>query len=206
MRRPSRTTAIRVAAMVGLVVIGRSLPAGGRAAPPGPPPHEIRPARVEIRPAPVETARAASQRILDAYASYPRIGPTEAEKSVRDLATTAAADRLAADLRADLARLAVGYAGGATQVWAGPLAIRETAVNQLVRREEVWFARVVVPPGRAPYVEWRLAVLGLVWERDRWRLDTFDESPGPRPAEMLGAPDSAVELIGRLDGFSAERS
>jgi len=199
MRRPRPTTAIRVAAMVGLVVIGRSLPAGGRAAPPAPPPQEI-------RPAPVETARAASQRILDAYASYPSIGPAEAEKSVRALATMAAADRLAADLRADLARLAVGYAGGATQVWAGPLAIRETAVNQSVRREEVWFARVVVPPGRAAYVEWRLAVLGLVWESDRWRLDTFDEGPGPRPAEVPGGPDPVPELIGRLDGFSTERT
>lgn len=199
MRRPTRTTAIRVAAMVGLVVIGRSLPAGGRAAPPAPPPQGI-------RPAPVETARAAGQRILDAYATYPSLGAAEAEKSLRDLATAAAADRLAADLRTDLARLATGYPGGVTRVWAGPLAIRETVVNQSVRREEVWFARVVVPPGRAAYVEWRLAVLGLAWERDRWRLDTFDEAPGPRPAEAPGGPDSPFDIIGRLDGFSGERT
>ena len=199
MRWPTRTTAIRVAAMVGLVVIGRSLPAGGRPAPPAPSPQEIRPEAVE-------TARAASHRILDAYASYPSLGAAEAEKSVRDLATAAAADRLAAELRADLVRLAAGYPGGTTKVWAGPLAIRETVVNQSVRREEVWFARVVAPPGRAAYVEWRLAVLGLVWERDRWRLDTFDEGPGPRPTETPGGPDSAVEIVSRLDGFSGERT
>ena len=90
-------------------------------------------------------------------------------------------------------------------MWAGALAFRETVVSQSVRREEVWFARVVVPPGRAAYVEWRLAVLGLVWERERWRLDTFDEGLGPRPAEAPGAPDPVTELIGRLDGFSEER-
>lgn len=154
----------------------------------------------------METARAAGQRILDAYASYPSLGGAEAEANLRDLATTSAADRLAVDLRADLARLAAGYPGGATKVWPGPLAIRETVVNQSVRREEVWFARVVVPPGLPAYVEWRLATLGLVWERDQWRLDTFDEGPGPRPAEAPGGPDSAVELTGRLSGFTGERT
>lgn len=198
MRRPARTIATRMAAVVGLVALGRSLPSGGRAAP-------ATGALQEIRSAPPETARAAGQRILVAYASYPSIGATEAEESVRELATAAAADRLAADLRGDLARLAAGYPGGSTKVWAGALAFRETVVSQFVRTEEAWFARVVAPPGRSAYVEWRQAVLGLVWERDRWRLDSFDEGPGPRPAEAPGAPDPATDLIRRLDGFSEER-
>ena len=116
MTRPTRITIVRVAAMVGLVAIARSLPARGGAAPPKPPaaPGATNPAPIS---APVQTARATARRILAAYASYPSLSAAGAEKSVRELASSASADRLAADVRADLDRLAVGYPGGATKVW-----------------------------------------------------------------------------------------
>ena len=203
MKRPNRITIVRVAAMVGLVVIARSLPARGRAAPPTPPaaPGATTPAPVA---APVQTARATANRILATYASYPTLSAADAEKSVRELASGAAADRLAADLRADLARLAAGYPGGATRVWVGPLAVREKVMSPVERREEVWFARVVAPPGRDVYAEWRLATLELIWERDGWRLNTFDEVAGPQPAVPPGSPDPSAEILTRLGGFSGE--
>jgi hypothetical protein len=197
-RRPTRTTAIRVAVMIGLVVIGRSLPARSRTS--APPPAAAPTTGIMAREAP----RTAASRILAAYASYPARDPAEVEKSMRDLASAAAAERLAADLHADLARLAAGYPGGATRVWAGPLAVRETTVAENRRREEVWFARVVAPPGRDVYVESRLATLGLVWERDRWRLDTFDETAGPRPGATPGGVDPPAAFVAALSGFIAE--
>jgi hypothetical protein len=150
--------------------------------------------------APIETAR----RILAAYASYPTIGVDDAESSVRELASGSAADRLAADVRADLARLAAGYPGGTTRVWAGPLAMRETVVSPVGRREEVWLTRVVAPPGRAVYAEWRLATLGLVWERNGWKLDSFQEVVGPQPSAPPGSPESPAEILTTLTGFSGE--
>jgi hypothetical protein len=154
--------------------------------------------------APAETARTTARRILAAYASYPTIGVDDAQRSVRELASGSAADRLAADVRADLARLAAGYPGGATRVWAGPLAMRETVVSPAGRREEVWLARVVAPPGRVVYAEWRLATVGLVWERNGWRLDTFQEAVGPRPSVPPGSPEAPAEILTTLTGFSGE--
>ena len=201
MKRPNRITIVRVAAMVGLVVIARSLPARGRAAPPLAAPGPTTPAPA---PAPVKTAQATARQILATYASYPSLSAADAEKSLRELASGAAADRLAADLRADLARLAAGYPGGATRVWVGPLAVRETVLSPVGRREEVWFARVVAPPGRDVYAEWRLATMGLIWERDGWRLDTFEEAVGPRPALPPGSSDPPAEILIRLRGFTGE--
>lgn len=190
--------------MVGLVAIARSLPAGGRADPPSPPLAAREATNAAPVTAPVETARVTARRVLAAYASYPSVNAADAEKSVRELASGAAADRLAADMRADLDRLAVGYPGGATRVWVGPLAVRETVMSPVGRREEVWFARVVAPPDRDVYAEWRLATLGLVWEREAWRLDTFDEAAGPRPTLPPGSPDSPAEILTRLSGFNED--
>ena len=203
MRRPTRVTIVRVAAMAGIVIIARSLPARGRAATPAPSTAPGVTAPASATP-PVETARVAARRILAAYASYPSLGADGAARSVRELASASAADRLATDVRADLARLAGGYPGGATRVWAGLLAMRETVVSPAGRSEEVWLARVVAPPGPAVYAEWRLATLGLVWERNGWRLDTFDEVVGPRPSVAPGSTESPAEILTTLTGFTAE--
>ena len=82
--------------------------------------------------------------------------------------------------------------------------MRETVISPVGRREEVWFARVVAPPDRDVYAEWRLATLGLVWEREGWRLDTFDEVAGPRPTLPPGSPDPPAEILTGLSGFNED--
>ncbi len=148
----------------------------------------------------------AGERILAAYAGYPMLTASEAETSLREIASAEAATRLVVELRADLARLAAGYPGGRTRLWVGPLATRETVVDEHRRTVEVWFSRVVAPPRREVYVEWRLGRLDLVWERDGWRLDGLDEGAGPRPAALPGGADPAAEILSALDGFVPGRT
>jgi hypothetical protein len=149
-------------------------------------------------------ATVAAQRILATYATYPGLPLAQAEASLRGMASIGAMDRLVGELDADLARLTAGYPGGPTRVWQGVLATRETGRDDHARRVRVWFTRVVAPPGRPVYVEWRLATLDLLWERDGWRLDGFDEIAGPRPLALPGTADSAEVIRSALDGFTPE--
>jgi len=203
-RSPNRTTAVRILAVASLVVIARVVPGGPRRGAPAAQPAMAAavPAAGQSLRSVRETPTTAALRILAAYATYPRLPLPEAEASIRGMATIRAMDRLVAELDADLARLAAGYPGGPTRVWEGPLATREIGADELSRRVEVWFARVVAPPGRPVYSEWRLATLDLLWERGGWRLDRMDEAPGPRPVRLPGGADPAAALLTAVDGFT----
>ena len=204
MTRPNRTTAIRILAVASLVIIGRALPGSPRRG--APPAQSALAAVVPDAGQPARSVRktptTAALQILATYASYPALSLPEAEASVRGLATIRSLDRLVAELDADMARLAAGYPGGPTRVWDGALATREIGNDEFARRVEVWFVRVVAPPGRPVYAEWRLATLDLQWQRDGWRLDQMDEAPGPRPVGLPGASDPAVSVHAALDGFT----
>ena len=202
MRREHRTTVIRVVAVASLVVLARSLTGGGDSrahdAPSTPPvPAASLGARAER-----EMPSHASQRILAEYARYPSLSEPDAEAALRETASQASADGLVAALHADLTRLAAGYPGGPTRLWVGPLAARESAVAASRAKVEVWFCRVVAPPGRPVYAEWLVGRFDLVWERDAWRLDGFDELPGPRPAALPGET-TAPEIASALAGFAS---
>jgi hypothetical protein len=119
------------------------------------------------------------------------------------MATSASAGGLVATLHADLTRLAAGYPGGATRVWVGPLAARESSVSASQAKVEVWFCRVVAPPGRPVYAEWPLGTFDLAWERDAWRLERFDEVLGPRPVALPGEGGADPEIASALEGFAA---
>lgn len=206
MSRDHRTTVIRVVAVAALVVLARSLTGGGGGAgggrsPDARPPQTLPAASVGER-TPRETPSHASQRILAEYARFPSLALPDAEAALRDMASRASADGLVATLHADLTRLAAGYPGGNTLVWVGPLAARESTVNASRAKVEVWFCRVVAPPGRPAYAEWPLGRFDLVWERDAWRLDGLDEVPGPRPAALPEETGAAPEIASALERFS----
>lgn len=204
MRRPNRTTAIRIAAVTALVVVVRVVPGGAHDGKPAPHPPAAATLTTPLVDRSVrETATAAAQRILATYATYSGMALAEAEASVRGMASIEAMDRLVSELDADLARLAAGYPGGPTRIWEGFLATRESDTGDDARQVEVWFARVVAPPGRPVYAEWRLATLGLLWERDGWRLNRFDDAPGPRPVALPGHADASEAIVSALDGFAA---
>lgn len=204
MRHHHRTTVIRLVAVGALVVLARSLAGDGRDGGRSQtvrPPQPLSAASVG-EGTPRETPSHAGQRILAEYARYPLLPAPDAEAALRDTASRASADGLMATLQADLTRLAAGYPGGTTRVWVGPLAARESAVNANRARVEIWFCRVVAPPGRPVYAEWPLGRLDLVWERDAWRLDGFDEVLGPRPVALPGETGAAPEIASALKGFA----
>jgi hypothetical protein len=205
-RRPTRTTVFRMGATLVLVVVARAVPVHGGSSrtSPSSTPAMIAPPAVQVSGSPRETATVAARRILATYATYPGLSLAEAEASLRGMASIGAMGRLVGELDADLARLAAGYPGGPTRVWHGVLATRETGGDDHARRVRVWLARVVAPPGRPVYVEWRLATLDLVWERDGWRLDGLDETAGPRPLALPGSADSAEVVRSVLEGFTPE--
>lgn len=205
MRGQRRTTLVRIVAVASLVVLARSLMGGGenrsRAAPPSP----AVPAVTVPAGGPREVPGHASERILAEYARYPSLTGPDAEAALRGMASSRNADALVATLHADLARLAVGYPGGPTRFWVGSLAVREVAVDESKAKVELWFCRVVAPPHQAVYAEWRIGVLDLAWERGAWRLDEFDEIPGPRPVALPGQADAAPQIVAILEGFQPVR-
>jgi hypothetical protein len=206
-RRSTRTALVGVGAALALVVAARSVPVhrrSGPAVPSLPPTMTVPSAARTIATAPRETATAAARRIVVTFATYPAVPLAEAEASLRGMASIEAMDHLVGELDAELARLAAGYPGGPTRVWHGVLATSETGSDDHARHVQVWFARVVAPPARPVYVEWRLASLDLLWERDGWRLNRFDERAGPRPLALPGTADSAEVILSTVGGFSPE--
>lgn len=196
---------MRVVAVGALVVLSRAViqhDENGHTA------EAVAPSPIPADPSPVarmdpsEGPRQVAARILTTYASYTTRPAEGAEASLRSLASESAADGLVATLRADLARLATGYPGGQTRLWTGILASRLWA-TATEARVELWFCRVVEPPGKAVYSEWRMAVVDLAWERDAWRLQRFEESDGPRPADLPGEPTGRDEHATALTGFEA---
>jgi hypothetical protein len=192
----ARTTVVRVLAVAVVVVLGRVLMGDGRSAA-----RPVSPPAAPVVVAPAETPTQAALRLLTGYARYPALGVEGAVRDLRQVSTTGAGDRLVAMLRDDFARLAAGYPGGPTRFWIGPLATRTTATDVAHARVEVWFSRVVAPPAKPVYVEWRLGVLDVVRERNAWRLDAIDERPGPRPDELPGEADGAAEIDSSLSRF-----
>lgn len=199
MRKPRRSTVIRVAAVALLVVIGRMLPHGRDREP-----ATADPASVSVSP-PAEGPAKAGIRILAAYPRLAGLGAEQAESELRQVATSGDADRLVAELRDDRARLARGYPGGLTTFWVGALATRSTATDAARARIEIWFARVVAPPRLPAYVEWRLGRLEVAFERDAWRLSSFEDLPGPRPASLPGEADGSGEILTAVDNFEQAR-
>jgi hypothetical protein len=151
-----------------------------------------------------ETPAQAAIGILSAYPRFVRVGAEQAERELRQLATSEDADRLVAELRDDVARLQHGYPGGPTTFWIGALAIRETAIDRGRAHVEIWFTRVVAPPRLAPYAEWRLGRLDLALEGGTWRLSSFDDLPGPRPASLPG-DDASGEILTTFARFDQVR-
>jgi hypothetical protein len=188
-----------MAAVALLIVISRMLPHG----------RDHQPATAAAAAAtaspPAEEPPQAAVRILSTYTRFTRLDANKAEGELRGLATSRDADRLAAQLHDDMARLARGYPGGPTVFWVGALATRSTTIDPTRTRVEIWFARVVAPPRLPAYVEWRLGRLELARERGDWRLAAFDDLPGPRPATVPGEADATAGILAALDGFAEVR-
>lgn len=148
-----------------------------------------------------ESPSEAAVRVVSAMPRLVRLAPGDAEAELRALSSSEDAKRLRDELRDDLARLAVGFPGGSTAYWVGPLATRERPAGSRRARVDVWYVQAVAPPRLAPYADWRIGRLELALEQGRWRLASFEDLPGPRPRALSGEGISREALFGELTGF-----
>lgn len=141
---------------------------------------------------------------LAAAPSLAAMDEHEAVAAQRGMAAASAADELAASLRDQRAALVDGFGPGRLRWWVAPLATSVTTHGPDAAEVSIWYVSVVVPAGRPPYEDWRLARTGLVWEGGTWRVASEHDGPGPRPGVLARLePSSPAELAGALAGFEA---
>lgn len=122
-----------------------------------------------------------------------------------DLITSIASASFADDLAAVSSRqldemsIELGQAGIAPSqlVWSElPLRARVMSYGEEAAVVEVWSVLVVGVPGRgAPRQVWRTVTVGLVWQREDWRIDAWDAAAGPTPALAAASVVSTVDDV-----------
>lgn len=120
---------------------------------------------------------------------------------IASIASARYADELAAVSSRQLDELSVelGQAGitPSQLVWSElPLRERIVSYGDAAAVVEVWSVLVVGVPGHgAPRQVWRTVSLGLVWEREDWRIDAWDAVDGPTPALAAASVVSTVDDV-----------
>lgn len=122
----------------------------------------------------------------------------------RVMATSAAADSLAAQLRSQLAAFRDGFGPGPVGYRVAPVADRVTAADADDVAVDVWYVAVIEPPDRPAYEDWRTMRYQLVWERGDWREAAEHDDPGPRPTPL--SPAAAVSPADWAAGLAGFRS
>ena len=132
--------------------------------------------------------------------------PLAASDAIREMSSTATAERRASDAMRQLAAAREKLSHG-----SGPITYRQAAVSFRIdsytperARIAIWnvgvLSRADVAP---PQAAWATSTLELVWERDDWHLDTETISPGPAPVlNDSTAPATSAGFTSALDGFT----
>lgn len=135
------------------------------------------------------------------------VDPLSAEAAVRQMASTAGADRQVRQTLDDLSGLrdALRNGSGPIVFRQGVLATRLLAWSDAKATVEVWSVGVLARHGIAPpQAGWRTSRLELVWERGDWRLDNETVEPGPAPVlDDSAVPATADQLVSAIEGFEA---
>lgn len=134
------------------------------------------------------------------------VDPLTAEEMIRDKASVAAADELAASALTGLREVRSVLADG-----SGPATFRQAALAWRVEsltvadaRVAVWTVGVLSREGVAPpQAGWSITTIDLVWERDAWRVTAEAVVPGPAPVlDDSIAPATSAQLDAALEGFT----
>ena len=150
-------------------------------------------------------ARDAAIEVVAASQRWLYLDDADVERSVRAIATSASADRLAAEVRGEVAAAREGLASAAGPIWwiVRPLATNVEAHRSDYARVAVWVVSVLSAADVAmPQSEWRTLTLELRWVDDEWRVDGITDVAGPTP--MVGPRDrpwAPEELDDALAGF-----
>lgn len=166
-----------------LVVSGTSGPTGEPASLPGSPQGERGAVVAAVAFA------AASQRWL-------YFTDDEIRDAVEQIATPAAAARMADDVVAEVsaARQQLGASSGRVWWLVRPLAWELESHDDREARVSVWVVTVLsAAEVAAPQSEWATVTLDLAWVDGGWRVDAIRDSPGPTP--IIGPRDRAWDAV-----------
>lgn len=147
-------------------------------------------------------ARAAAGSALAATGAIATAGFISRNDLIGSIASSGFADELASESARQLDELAIelGEAGVVPSqvVWAElPLRARVLSFSEDAAAVEVWSVLVVGVPGHgAPRQVWRTVTVGLIWEREDWRVDSWESEAGPTPALAATSTVSSVGAIG----------
>lgn len=210
--------AILSAFLVGVAVTRGTSPREGHATPDAAP-AALPAAEGEVRPGPTtvvagapagyahtpDGAVAAAAAFVTTGQALLDVDPLSAEAAVRQMASTAGADRQVRQALDDLSGLrdALRSGSGPIVFRQGVLATRLIASTDATATVEVWSVGVLARRGIAPpQAGWRTSRLELVWERDDWHLDSETVQPGPAPVlDDSVVPATAEQFVDAIDGF-----
>lgn len=146
-------------------------------------------------------ARAAAASAVSATGAIATAGFISRDDLIESIASAAFADQLAAESSRQLDELSIelGEAGvvPAQLVWSElPLRAKARSYSTAASSVEVWSVLVVGVPGHgAPRQVWRTVTVGLVWEGEDWRVDSWSSTAGPTPALAATSTVSSVDEI-----------
>lgn len=205
-----RSTAALIA--VGLLVGGCSTTANGTTAEVGPTTSTVATAEA-VGPSFVvdgighgwrrdeDGARAAAVSAVSATGAIATAGFITRDDLIGSIASSGFAGQLADESARQLDELAIELGGvgvvPSQLVWAElPLRARVLSFSQDAAAVEVWSVLVVGVPGHgAPRQVWRTVTVGLIWEREDWRVDSWQNEAGPTPALAATSTVSSVDEI-----------
>lgn len=146
-------------------------------------------------------ARAAAGSALSATGEIATAGFITRDDLIGSIASSGFAGQLADESARQLDELAIelGEVGVVPSqlVWAElPLRAQVLTFSQDAATVEVWSVLVVGVPGHgAPRQVWRTVTVGLIWEREDWRVDSWHSEAGPTPALAATSTVSSVDEI-----------
>lgn len=146
-------------------------------------------------------ARAAAGSAVSATGAIATAGFITRDDLIGSIASWGFAGQLADESARQLDELAIelGEVGVVPSqlVWAElPLRARVLSFSQDAAAVEVWSVLVVGVPGHgAPRQVWRTVTVGLIWEREDWRVDSWQSEAGPTPALAATSTVSSVDEI-----------
>jgi hypothetical protein len=130
------------------------------------------------------------------------MSPGDAAAAQAAISADEARDRLATQMRSEMARTAAAYESGSIHVQVTPLATRRVDTTDGVA-VAIWFLGVVSVDHGTATSYFRTATYELVWAHDWWRMTNLESTSGPTPMPAKAAYlDSADQMAGALDGFT----
>jgi len=225
---PPSNRAVTVCAIVGLVVAGsglwaehaqayRPLPMPDGVTSPLPATRTARPVEqagpsmlVNFAPAGFAHTEAGARAAAVAFVAHvgqaaAYLAPSEVEPLVRQVASERNIDTVLDSISAPAEHVRYLSLHGEGAVWwiVSPLAVRVDSMTDDTGTVSVWTSQTwSAPLPTKPTVTHSITRLGLVWERDDWRIDTFDVTPTRFITDPFHKRVTGYEVNEQLVGFT----